>query len=293
VLWTGALVVVGLAAARALPVWGAQLRHGRDLVYETPTLRTIELVRAGENPYDPSVYAAGRMWFTMYTPLYAYVVAPLQGLSSNPFLAELGVTLAAAAVIVDDAPRIVRDAAGSLPPLQAGIELGPGAWIGAALLAAAGVAVLRVARRRDPRALFAALAAPCIACEMACAGLLMPAFERQVQRPFLDAARIAALHAPATEAIVTFGLLRRASISFETGRGTEYWGGVLKTPQRWLPGSGRRHGVATRADFEEHLVPLGAVKLDDVRGYVVFRIEWGEPTPAAAADALLPAGGRE
>jgi hypothetical protein len=35
-----------------------QLGFPYDLVFEGPNLTSIELVRAGQNPYDPAIYAA-------------------------------------------------------------------------------------------------------------------------------------------------------------------------------------------------------------------------------------------
>ena len=99
-LWGAAALVLALALARAGPVTRAQLFSPFDLVYETPALRTIELLRAGENPYAPTVYATGRMWLALYPPLYAAVVAPVQGLTAHPYLAGRVVSLLAALVVL-------------------------------------------------------------------------------------------------------------------------------------------------------------------------------------------------
>ena len=54
-----------------------------DLVYETPNLSTIMLIKEGINPYDPAVYDALPFVITPYTPLYHYLVASLPVLESG------------------------------------------------------------------------------------------------------------------------------------------------------------------------------------------------------------------
>ncbi len=89
-----ALVVAGLAAWRAVPVSRDQLAAPFDIQYETPNLRTIELVRAGRSPYAPEVYAQPPFWITLYTPLYHGVVASLPADASNPYFTGRAVGLA-------------------------------------------------------------------------------------------------------------------------------------------------------------------------------------------------------
>jgi hypothetical protein len=68
---------------RLSTVTARQLWFPYDLVFESPNPTSIELVRAGENPYDPAIYAAPPFLLTMYTPLYHYLVAAHP---ENPFL---------------------------------------------------------------------------------------------------------------------------------------------------------------------------------------------------------------
>jgi hypothetical protein len=89
-----ALVVASLAAWRAVPVSRDQLAAPFDILYETPNLRTIELVRQGRNPYAPEVYAQAPFWITLYTPLYHGVVASLPADASNPYFTGRAVGLA-------------------------------------------------------------------------------------------------------------------------------------------------------------------------------------------------------
>ena len=84
-LWIAALLVVGLALARLAQVSGEQLGAEFDILYETPNLRTIELIQQGRNVYDPGVYAAPPFWITLYTPLYHHVVALLPSDPGNPY----------------------------------------------------------------------------------------------------------------------------------------------------------------------------------------------------------------
>jgi len=63
-----------------------QLRAPFDLVYESPNLSTIEVLRAGGNPYSPDVFDAAPFVLTIYTPLYHLVVAALPAVDGHPFL---------------------------------------------------------------------------------------------------------------------------------------------------------------------------------------------------------------
>jgi hypothetical protein len=84
---TAACIVVAVAALlRVGSVALDQLMAPFDLSYETPNLRTIQLIQAGLNVYDPAVYAAPRFWITMYPPLYHLVVAALPAGGANPYL---------------------------------------------------------------------------------------------------------------------------------------------------------------------------------------------------------------
>jgi hypothetical protein len=53
---------------------------------ESANLEIIQVIRGGANPYSPEVYAAPPFVFTMYTPLYHYLVALLPMPDANPFL---------------------------------------------------------------------------------------------------------------------------------------------------------------------------------------------------------------
>ncbi len=62
-----------------------QLGFPFDLVYESPNLSTIKLIRAGENPYSPDIYADRPFIITLYTPLYHYAAAIFPVSGENPF----------------------------------------------------------------------------------------------------------------------------------------------------------------------------------------------------------------
>ncbi len=100
-LWIAAIVVFALAAWRFVAVSGEQLRADYDVLYETPNLRTIQLIERGDNVYSPEVYDAAPFWITLYTPLYHHVVALLPNDAANPYLrgreVALGCMLLAAA----------------------------------------------------------------------------------------------------------------------------------------------------------------------------------------------------
>jgi hypothetical protein len=83
------LLAFALAAAslwRALGVAMDQLAAPFDLVYETPNLRTIELLAAGRNIYAADIYAQPPFWLTIYTPAYHWLVSRLPASAENPFL---------------------------------------------------------------------------------------------------------------------------------------------------------------------------------------------------------------
>jgi hypothetical protein len=83
----GAAVLVALVAlARLAEVSAYQLAAPFDLNYETPILRTIELLRAGRDVYDPAVYDGPPYWISVYTPLFHTLVAALPPDADNPFL---------------------------------------------------------------------------------------------------------------------------------------------------------------------------------------------------------------
>jgi hypothetical protein len=84
-LWWLALGVAAAAAVRLVDVVDTQLAAPFDVHWETPTLRTAELLAAGRDPYSPEVYAAPPFWLTPYTPLYPALIAVLPGDAANPF----------------------------------------------------------------------------------------------------------------------------------------------------------------------------------------------------------------
>ncbi len=94
--WFALLCWLVLAAvlARVGTVVAWQLAAPFDLVYESPNLSTIEVVRAGGNPYSPAVYDDAPFVFTVYTPLYHVLVAALPASRENPFLSGRLVALA-------------------------------------------------------------------------------------------------------------------------------------------------------------------------------------------------------
>lgn len=93
-LWTAAVALAGASLWRALGVAVDQLAAPFDLVYETPNLRTIELLASNQNIYDVRVYTQAPFWITIYTPAYHYVVSWLPASATNPFLAGRLVAMA-------------------------------------------------------------------------------------------------------------------------------------------------------------------------------------------------------
>lgn len=93
-----ALAVLALAYAARLAA-SAQQQVGVPFSLgpaESSNLETIQVIRAGLNPYDRAVYAEPPLVFTGYTPLYHYAVALLPVPDANPFL--YGRIVAAAAM---------------------------------------------------------------------------------------------------------------------------------------------------------------------------------------------------
>ncbi|HXJ35182.1 MAG TPA: hypothetical protein VMS22_14210 [Candidatus Eisenbacteria bacterium] len=119
ILWIGALVVCALSLGRAVPSWRDELAAKYDLVYETPSLRTIELLRDDRNPYDPAVYAHAPFWITMYTPLYHAISATMPSDPQRPFLAGRIVNLSCVLLLVA-LLFVVREGESSLAALALG-----------------------------------------------------------------------------------------------------------------------------------------------------------------------------
>ncbi|MHC5212337.1 MAG: hypothetical protein ACYTG2_16605 [Planctomycetota bacterium] len=98
-----------LALARAAEVSAVQLEAPFDLSFETPSLRTIELLQQGRDVYDPAVYEQPPYWITAYTPLYHLIVASLPSDGENPFwpgrLVSLACMLLAACTLLVAAGR--------------------------------------------------------------------------------------------------------------------------------------------------------------------------------------------
>jgi len=99
------VIVLVLAALIALFFLGRlanvtyrQLLCPYDLLYESPALSTMHVIRAGMNPYAPSTYAQPPFVITLYTPLYHYLVAALPQWPGNPWLVGRLVTLIATAL---------------------------------------------------------------------------------------------------------------------------------------------------------------------------------------------------
>jgi hypothetical protein len=84
-LWLLGGALAAAALVRLAEVSAVQLDAPVDLYYETPNLRTLQLVQAGRDPYDPAVYAAPPYWLSPYTPLYAQLVAAFPADPGNPF----------------------------------------------------------------------------------------------------------------------------------------------------------------------------------------------------------------
>lgn len=79
------VLLFAAAAARMAVVSSGQLLEPYDLVYESPNLRTIEMLAAGRPIYAAEVYDGIPFVFTMYPPLYHAVIAALPSISTNPY----------------------------------------------------------------------------------------------------------------------------------------------------------------------------------------------------------------
>lgn len=78
--------IAALFLSRLFIVSKDQLIAPFDLVFETPNLSTIKLIKDGENPYNPEIYSKPPFLITIYTPLYHYIAATLPINEQNPFL---------------------------------------------------------------------------------------------------------------------------------------------------------------------------------------------------------------
>lgn len=206
---------------------------------------------------------------------------------ASALLLATALAIGAGAWVAGDPPPSLVEASSDLP-LGGGIELGAGPWLAAALLAAAAIALRAAVARRLALHAVVLLSAAQLAASAALGAAALPAFERTLQRPLIDAARVALRAMPAGEPLVLYRLRRRASLPFELDCRLEHWGGGFAREAGRFAQPGRRHGIATRRDFERGLAGLGAVEIGSAGGYVAFRLAWEDPPPAAAADALAP-----
>ena len=110
-LWLVALLVCGASLARVARVSADHLAAPFDLAYETPNLRSIQLMQQGEYVYDTALYEQAPWWLTPYTPLFHHLAALFPANPDNPFvpgrLVALGCMVAAAAALLAVGGRAV------------------------------------------------------------------------------------------------------------------------------------------------------------------------------------------
>ncbi len=89
------VMMVLVAAALMTSVWSlwrvalvawAQIPARYDLIYESPNLATVLLIKARQNIYHPDVYERGEFVLTLYPPAFYYLVAALPLPRDRPFL---------------------------------------------------------------------------------------------------------------------------------------------------------------------------------------------------------------
>jgi hypothetical protein len=99
-LWIAAVAVCAGSLWRVANVSADHLAAPFDLAYETPNLRSIQLMQEGRYVYDTALYEQAPWWLTPYTPLYHHLAALFPASASNPFvpgrLVAMGCMLAAA-----------------------------------------------------------------------------------------------------------------------------------------------------------------------------------------------------
>jgi hypothetical protein len=85
-LWLVAVLVCAASLWRLAGVSADQVAAPFDLAYETPNLRSIQLMQRGESVYSPELYEQAPWWLTPYTPLYHHLVALFPAHEANPFV---------------------------------------------------------------------------------------------------------------------------------------------------------------------------------------------------------------
>lgn len=195
---------------------------------------------------------------------------------SAGLLLALALLFAALPAALAALPRLLGEAAEKLPALAAPLALGAWSALAAGALALAGIGAWR---RRDgaPSALFAAIVPGWVLFLALLAAGLLPAADRALAEPLRAAARDAAAAAAPGESILLIGLRHRPSVSWVTGRRTEYRSrrneAVLATLSAPPPeGSAGRVAIAFAADLER-LRGFGALEvLAERSGYAVIRL---------------------
>ena len=79
------IIIACILLSRLFLVIDDHLGAPFDLLFESPNLSTIKLIKAGKNPYAQDIYANLPLNLTLYTPLYHYITSMLPILEENPF----------------------------------------------------------------------------------------------------------------------------------------------------------------------------------------------------------------
>lgn len=101
------LIAAFLIIYRVAENTALQLHQPHDLVFESPNVQTIELIRQQENPYSETNYNGPPFVITLYTPIYHYIIASLPQLDGNIYsvgriISALSMVLAAIGLFLAD-----------------------------------------------------------------------------------------------------------------------------------------------------------------------------------------------
>lgn len=198
---------------------------------------------------------------------------------SGGILLALAILFAALPAVLASTPRLFGEAASKMPALAGPLGLGSWSALAAGALAAAGFGSLR-RRARAPGVAFVAILPGWILFLALLGAGLVPAADRALGEPLRAAARAADAAAEPGEAILLIGLRHRPSVSFETGRRTEYRSrrNEAVLAELFAPppaGSAGRVAIALSADLERFRAYGPIEALGERRGYAVIRIGGG------------------
>jgi 4-amino-4-deoxy-L-arabinose transferase-like glycosyltransferase len=190
----------------------------------------------------------------------------------------LGVVFLSLPIILAVLPKYLGDNAFKAPILAQPISLGLVPWIAGLLLTLCGLYIIRITRKKMIAATFQTLLISALVLNLIMVFMILPTYDRLMNRPLVDIARMAAELTPADGRIIIYKLSKRPSINFYSDRLT------LKVKEKQLTQlleeQSPQVGITTSyylAQLHEEGIQVSEIAQDS--GYVLFAF-----SPTAASE---------